>query len=118
MGAFKTLCPHCGQGFNKDDEMQAHLSRHTGLKSHKCQCGKQYAHKSHLTRHMKVCKENATVNCVKCNICYKMFKTKEYLKVHVTNVHSNPGSFQCANCGRRFNHNATLLKHTTGKKCN
>jgi KRAB domain-containing zinc finger protein len=114
--SYRMLCDHCSRGFNLKEEFEAHMAIHTRVKKHGCACGKRYPHISHLNRHKKVCKINATAVTTKCSTCCKVFKTKDYMELHVANVHTSPGSFQCSKCGKCFNHNPTLFKHH--KNCN
>src|SRR5438477_11714115 len=48
---------------------------------------------------------------INCTVCQKMFKNKEYLKVHMTNKHDVKRKKTCSICQREFQDNTHLKRH-------
>ncbi|GFR89463.1 zinc finger protein 546-like [Elysia marginata] len=47
-----------------------------------------------------------------CPTCHKEFTRQDNLKKHIRNVHLNVRRFQCHECGKLFNDNCALQRHT------
>ena len=58
---------------------------------------------------------NAVANkkCFVCSLCGKVLKTKETLKKHKSNVHSDHRPFPCLQCPSRFKVKQALLDHVS-----
>lgn len=52
---------------------------------------------------------------LKCNICEKQFKKQQHLVQHIRQIHENPQTFKCEECGKSYAHKRSLTKHM--KKC-
>src|SRR5437773_5447076 len=48
---------------------------------------------------------------INCTVCQKMFKNKEYLKVHMANKHDVKCKKTCSICQREFQDNTHLKRH-------
>ncbi|KAJ8977293.1 hypothetical protein NQ317_007432 [Molorchus minor] len=48
---------------------------------------------------------------VECDICYKVYSSKDVLRKHKKNVHGLNKKFPCAKCEKRFNTQDELSKH-------
>jgi len=48
---------------------------------------------------------------INCTVCQKMFKNKEYLKVHMANKHDVKYKKTCSICQREFQDNTHLKRH-------
>lgn len=62
-------------------------------------CGKTMANKKGLTQHIKECHPSTDTAMVEliCPYCEKVSKTKEALRLHVRNNHTNPDII-CPHC--------------------
>uniref|UniRef100_A0A8C6SEP8 C2H2-type domain-containing protein n=1 Tax=Neogobius melanostomus TaxID=47308 RepID=A0A8C6SEP8_9GOBI len=109
-------------GPDRDDECAARASSSKGrmgiqridasdagskLKLHKCECGRVYASKEDLFRHMK---EHIQDKPFRCSICGKSFTQKGAMKVHMR-IHTGEKKFQCHFCEKRFTQVSTCNVH-------
>ena len=78
------------------------------------ECGKEYASKFNLKRHVQVFHHRNKQ--VKCDICNKYFRVKQNLIEH-SFIHSGIKPYECELCGDRFRHNSTFLAHKRKKLC-
>lgn len=77
------------------------------FKLQKCECGKVYATKDDLYRHMK---EHVREKPFRCSVCGKTFTQKGALKVHMR-IHTGEKKFQCHFCEKRFTQVSTCNVH-------
>lgn len=81
------VCDFCDEGFRQRVSLRAHLKSKHGYEEPKeaiCQqCGKGFANTYALNVH-----ERLHLNAEKCDLCSDSFADKEYLKAHLTQVHS------------------------------
>eukprot|EP00794_Sanderia_malayensis_P010718 gene10718-11866_t len=88
-------------------------------KSFTCyKCGKIFAYKSYLERHVKyVCPDN-TGRTWKCSYCSKAFQYPCYLRRHIRS-HTGESPYKCDKCDRAFVRSTDLQRHIrnhTGEK--
>ena len=87
--------------------LQSHLKVHSQEKPCKCEnegYSKSYTSVTALRKHQKGCglciEEKKKIQCPKCPI---KVSTKDSLKYHLKDIHSNPRSFVCQGCGKAMN---------------
>ena len=73
------------------------------------QCGKTFADKSTLLRHVKNVHEKVRDN--QCPMCPMKFFEKNKLKDHVEQVHEKQQNFECNECHRKFSRRNNLNTH-------
>ena len=58
-------CPFCERTFYNKNDLTGHISSHTGQRDFRCHiCDKEYGHKSHLRRHIKLKHSNVSMDGV------------------------------------------------------
>ncbi|XP_050400765.1 zinc finger protein ZFP2 isoform X2 [Patella vulgata] len=70
-------------------------------------CGKVYANKSSLAKHIR---RHKGIKNYKCQICNKCFGDNNQLKAH-HRMHSGEKPFLCNKCGKSFGHAGHLNRH-------
>jgi KRAB domain-containing zinc finger protein len=99
-------CGIYGGKFNHNGN--AHRKINSGEKAFKCDdCGKTYASKASLHRHMKTPTGEKPYTC---GVCGLRFCGKRTLKEHLK-IHAGEKSFNCDICGKIFRHISTLRSH-------
>lgn len=108
--------PGCSVAFNKQWKLDAHLSKHTGIKPYVCDradCGKSFYSSYHLARH-DLC--HSGVKPFKCTVdgCQEAFTTNTNRARHVSRVHSQCNKkYICKfeGCQLEFKKNKQLKSH-------
>ena len=109
-------CDICEKSFALKTELKSHYSaRHGVRREYKCDlCSKTFNQLGGLKRHKNDIHDKAIdSNLRKCNICEKTFtssRSKERLKRHVKDVHSEV-KLKCKICDNEFKSKSTLVKH-------
>ena len=75
-------------------------------------CGRKFALKSHLSRHLSSCGKNIHP----CSECNKAFGSIDKLFSH-KKIHNKQTSYSCGNCKTVFESKKALKNHTQVKKC-
>ncbi|XP_055014381.1 gastrula zinc finger protein XlCGF57.1-like isoform X2 [Boleophthalmus pectinirostris] len=115
------VCPLCPKRYTNKTKLTAHLSHHVdegaadrsileedGLRPYGCsQCGKAFARKAHLGRHMIVHRAETRY---KCSVCERDFKLMTRLREHMR-THTGEKPFVCPVCGKCFAQISTLSRH-------
>jgi len=106
----------CGKGFATKDNLKRHLSIHTGRKLFSCQqCDYACADKSNLTKHVRI---HTGERPFSCNHCDYTCAQKGDLKKHIR-THTGEKPFSCDVCGKLFGRSSHLKDHQlthTGEK--
>lgn len=103
------ICKICGRQFKKRTRLNAHMSQHTGIRSHRCSiCNKTYAMKHDLNKHMRIHSKTFA-----CHICDRPFTSKMLLKRHCS-IHTGVKPVQCEICGKLLSSKQYLKLHTKG----
>ena len=114
-GESQHVCHVCGKSLSSKLALQGHLEFHTGEKPHKCSnegCKKDYNSKQALVRHMLSCgKTKIQRNVFACPKCPMLLSTRDALKYHLGNIHTDRGSFVCPKCGKHLNSRGAFSKH-------
>ena len=128
------VCPECSQSFTVGDDYRRHLLLHV-FKCKFCHqtlenemnflvhvkihgenitqpyfcfiCDRQFAHVSHLTRHILSHPDEQPFECVECG---KQFARKGHMTRHMS-MHSKCRPYTCADCGKTFAHRTHLRRH-------
>ncbi|XP_034143626.1 oocyte zinc finger protein XlCOF6-like [Esox lucius] len=107
-------CTVCGQSFNNGNALRKHrLVSHPGeTPSFICDvCGKCFAKRDHLYKHMLRHKEEKPYSC---DVCGKRFHSSSNCKRHKM-THTGEKLYSCEICGKRFTQSGTMLKHKISK---
>ena len=107
------ICQVCGAKMSKCPVFaQPSQCKHPGAKCENEGCSKRYTSVTALRKHQKGCglsiEEKKKIQCPECPI---KVATRDSLKYHLKDIHSNPGSFVCQRCGK------TMNCHGAYKKC-
>ncbi|XP_031627841.1 zinc finger protein 883-like [Contarinia nasturtii] len=115
-------CPLCSKSFARSDHCKQHINNvHKGEVvdgvvrkpsfERKCEvCCKVFHHSGNLRKHMTLHTGERPFTCDEPN-CGRTFVLAQHLKSHQKLVHSDEKSFQCAQCGKLFNHSGNYKKH-------
>ncbi|KAM3913559.1 uncharacterized protein RB166_018825 isoform 1-T1 [Leptodactylus fuscus] len=103
------MCPDCGKLFMRKSGLSKHQRVvHRGDVALICiACGKGFACKSELIRHMAVHSGQKPYTCAECGKC---FSFKSALVRH-QRIHTGHGLQYCPECGKGFSCNSELLRH-------
>ena len=109
------VCPVC------DKKLSGHLSTHIsavheGKKPFGCDsCGKYFAEKCKLKRHIAAVHEEDKPRKDKenhhCRICRKSFAQSSHVLLHISAVHENNRQYQCTVCQMAFKEKGKLTRH-------
>lgn len=123
-GAYSAhACPHpdCDKFFTRPSRLETHLLSHSGERPFKCtveKCGKDYARRAHLIRHMANAHSNQEktgekrIDCSKCdaNFSNKYGLKKHWMKCHDPN-NKSVKQFSCDICTQTFSRRPSLKQH-------
>lgn len=131
-------CPHCGDTYKSEGGLQYHISQyHSKLYSFECHiCDFKTTQKQLLRRHLNRHNPDKTFICQecgracyslhsfkqhtfthtnerpwKCDLCEKVYKRKEKLRVHKMRFHENRADYECPVCAEEFYRSETLRQH-------
>ena len=99
-------CEQCGKVFAFRNSLIKHIKViHEGLKNYVCQiCNKAFSHKNHLKGHIEAIHEGKEgVYNYKCKYCERGFMRSSGLTMHVKNSHNTVFLFLKAKNGRYSN---------------
>ncbi|KAJ8720063.1 hypothetical protein PYW07_012106 [Mythimna separata] len=102
------ICDTCGKKFAMKHLLKRHVVMHSEVKPHKCEkCSKTYARRDQLISHMYSHKEHKPYVC---EYCKKSFSQMCSLKDHLR-THTGETPFLCSECGKGFSNNSNLRQH-------
>ncbi|XP_022239258.1 uncharacterized protein LOC106457555 [Limulus polyphemus] len=106
---FGYRCETCNKSFHSKKSLDCHIARHTSRYSCK-DCGRNYSSEYILNHH--ACPVHPSAEQFQCDICYKLFSQKKYLKKHLP-IHT--GEHTCDICGKWLRSTESLMSHV--KSC-
>ncbi|GBN32087.1 Zinc finger protein 672 [Araneus ventricosus] len=110
------VCPRCGKGFGRKNNLVRHYRTHSGEKPFACdKCQKTFGKSNDLARHRRTHTGEKPFDCDKCE---KRFGRKDHLVTHYR-THTGEKPFACDNCLNRFSQSNDLTRHRrthTGEK--
>ncbi|XP_025091945.1 RE1-silencing transcription factor-like isoform X3 [Pomacea canaliculata] len=101
-------CEYCGRVFAKKEYLRRHVRIHTGERPYRCVvCQLSFRRSHHLRRHELM---HTDVKPFGCHLCDKAFKQKQHLDRHLTS-HSGEKPFACHLCEKAFTRKQHLDRH-------
>lgn len=97
-------CIECNAKFTRNNQLQRHLSRHTGvpLRQYPCaECGKRFSTSSVRAIHRRKVHISPAQPPHQCDICHERFAYKQQLRRHRA-VHVMERPHACDQCDERF----------------
>uniref|UniRef100_A0A8C6X8X4 C2H2-type domain-containing protein n=1 Tax=Naja naja TaxID=35670 RepID=A0A8C6X8X4_NAJNA len=66
----KHKCPECEKSFQKNGDLQRHITVHTGVRKYQCpECEKSFKRKDHLESHLRIHSEKLN-KCLECGMSF------------------------------------------------
>ncbi|XP_050297461.1 zinc finger protein 12 isoform X2 [Anthonomus grandis grandis] len=109
-------CADCNKEFKDRDDLITHTRVHS-LNSIKCICGREFARKYHLERHIyQTGCSRLPKQVYECRVCGKNFTRKDYLADHLREhagipVKKRVKNFMCQFCKKEFSTSSLLNVH-------
>ncbi|XP_043206542.1 zinc finger protein with KRAB and SCAN domains 1-like [Amphibalanus amphitrite] len=101
-------CEICGKAFAWRGHLVKHMQTHTGERPLSCEiCGQTFRWTSHLTDHLRRHKNEKPFIC---SICGKSFVSGNVFKGHMR-THTDEKPYMCGVCGKQFRDSSNLRKH-------
>eukprot|EP00092_Neocalanus_flemingeri_P028492 GFUD01030942.1.p1 GENE.GFUD01030942.1~~GFUD01030942.1.p1 ORF type:complete len:580 (+),score=110.07 GFUD01030942.1:75-1814(+) len=105
-------CDHCEAKYISPAALRNHkISKHTDMtnaEQYICSfCGKDFARKFYLERHVML---HTGEKKYKCDVCPKSFRLETSFKDHM-NMHNGIKNFQCPHCDKRFTQQQQRTMH-------
>lgn len=110
----KYACQECGKRHTSIQVLQTHVERaHSDVRRYDCPVciNKSYKTAVSLRQHMATHSHGKKYVCEFCN---KGFVRKDHMLIH-RRIHTGEKPYQCVNCLKRFNDNASFCRHK--KRC-
>ncbi|XP_001843304.2 zinc finger protein with KRAB and SCAN domains 7 isoform X1 [Culex quinquefasciatus] len=103
-------CSQCGLLASNSDALRKHELTHAEVQPvHTCEiCGKQFAARKNLTRHMLI---HTGELPYKCDMCTRAYRQAGDLKDHIRGQHTKETPYACSNCDCRFRNVSMLHVH-------
>ncbi|PAV73663.1 hypothetical protein WR25_18834 [Diploscapter pachys] len=106
-------CHFCDKRFAQKATLQVHERTHTGERPYQCRyCNKKFAQYGTKTVHEKSAHLGMKLFYLQCQFCPKTFTLKNYLKLHVKQVHEQAERKHiCKYCSKSFAYAGSLQVH-------
>lgn len=107
----KCICNICGKSFKSKDNLNRHVTKHSGIRDFKCMfCPREFYFQRELNAHFK--HQHFEVKKFVCSICDADFTTNASLKKHIALIHMEEDrKFECDSCKLSFKTKGTLSIH-------
>ncbi|NXY84151.1 PLAL2 protein, partial [Alcedo cyanopectus] len=105
-------CPqlHCGKAFASKYKLYRHMATHSAQKPHQCMyCEKMFHRKDHLRNHLQTHDPNK--EALHCPECGKNYNTKLGFRRHLAMHAAASGDLSCKVCLQSFPSTQLLLEH-------
>ncbi|EHH19794.1 zinc finger protein PLAGL2 [Chlorocebus sabaeus] len=105
-------CPqlHCGKAFASKYKLYRHMATHSAQKPHQCMyCDKMFHRKDHLRNHLQTHDPNK--EALHCSECGKNYNTKLGYRRHLAMHAASSGDLSCKVCLQTFESTQALLEH-------
>ncbi|XP_056395172.1 gastrula zinc finger protein XlCGF53.1-like isoform X2 [Hyla sarda] len=102
-------CQLCGRSFANKASLTRHMTIHTGEKSLSCDvCGKRFSCRNHVEAHQRIHTGERPFSCAECG---RKFINHSHLVLHRV-VHTKEKPFTCPVCGKGFTRKSSVIKHS------
>lgn len=138
----KYFCPRCGRLFRHVMRLRAHMLTHSQNEGYICGCGKTLQTWRHFWQHQRVhrqrkgrffcpkctqgfrfassyhdhLREHPELNAYACPLCPLTFFNSDGLRAHQRDWHKKTLPYICDTCGKGFNSQRTLDRHTVSHR--
>lgn len=115
-------CHLCKKVHKNQQSLIRHMcNKHGCEKQLQCpvrQCSRKFSWKSSMNRHIAQI-HGKTPHSHSCNLCNKLFSTKDVLRVHIKNIHMNQLRYKCPmpSCSKEFLSRNNLKEHALAVHC-
>ncbi|KAL5006303.1 hypothetical protein ScPMuIL_015109 [Solemya velum] len=104
-------CTYCGKTYGTRATLRRHERMHTT--EMQCDiCHAAFQQKSRLREHME---KHKTEQPFECNICYKKFRSREWMMKHIRFYHEGKTLYHCKVCDKRFIQKSKFDNHYASK---
>jgi hypothetical protein len=108
----KIVCPTCGKKFTRTSYLRVHVqSIHQKIR-HECrECQQSFSQRGALNQHIKSHHSNVQLPKYTCDICSKIFISRESIQKHMYGVHQEK-HYECKICKIKFSYRRDLWEHS------
>lgn len=110
---YRYVCEKCDKRYVSKRALDSHYNReHLKMRPFQCkECDKSFFIQTRLQHHVKIVHEGRRPpQNIPCNICNKLFRTKNTLREHLR-THTGERPYECKICGSKFTQSGVLRTH-------